>query len=414
MGGTAAPDRKVRVWIVAHLGERSGAPLVALQAAKALCADPRFEVRLFIPCGGGLAEAAARENVTHDVSSLIPRGFAEVTGVVPKLRLALSRARYSRDFRRILREYKPDVIYAHSVAQPLRGTLIPHGPGAVPVVWHVHETFDATDTTGLRDRAGELCAGGAAVIFCGWAAADAFPATPPGVRRVIIPNALPANAGKTARGVENDDCTSMRKSLDSGGEAVVALFAGSLVRRKGVDVLCEAVRRVAAEHPGIAGQLRIWIAGEERGSAPEWAALLAAARADRALAPHLRWLGQRNDIPALLAAADFFLLPSRNEGLPLGVLEAFAAGRPALVTDVGDGRRLVEGTFEGVAAPRGIVVPREDPAALAAALARMVQDAALRRAAGEAARALVDMHFQFPLWTQRIAEVLEAAAAQRR
>ena len=60
------------------------------------------------------------------------------------------------------------------------------------------------------------------------------------------------------------------------------------------------------------------------------------------MAGRVRWLGHRADVPALLRAADLFVLPSLHEGLPLAVLEAMAAGLPVVATDV-------DGTREAVA-----------------------------------------------------------------
>src|SRR5439155_22355430 len=73
------------------------------------------------------------------------------------------------------------------------------------------------------------------------------------------------------------------------------------------------------------------------------------------------FLGERKDIPALLARCDVFVLPSLNEGLPLTVLEAMAAERPVVATNVGG---LPELVADGV---RGILVPPAGPRALAGA-----------------------------------------------
>ena len=79
--------------------------------------------------------------------------------------------------------------------------------------------------------------------------------------------------------------------------------------------------------------------------------------------PGVIWLGQRDNVPELLASHDVFLLPSRGgEGLPKALLEAAAAGRPALVTDVPGCADFVE---DGVT---GWIVPEEDPSRLAEAI----------------------------------------------
>jgi glycosyltransferase involved in cell wall biosynthesis len=91
-------------------------------------------------------------------------------------------------------------------------------------------------------------------------------------------------------------------------------------------------------------------------------------------------LGYRSDIPALLAAADIFTLPSRFEGLPMSVIEAMLTGLPVVATDV---RGPAEQVVDGVT---GLSVPAGDAAALGAALGRLVRDPDLRGRMGEAGR----------------------------
>lgn len=91
-----------------------------------------------------------------------------------------------------------------------------------------------------------------------------------------------------------------------------------------------------------------------------------------------RFLGARTDVECLLARADVVVLPSLQEGLSNAIMEAMAAGRPVVATDVGGNAELLEG--------RGLLVPPADAAALARALAGVLTDAALARRLGERAR----------------------------
>ena len=102
---------------------------------------------------------------------------------------------------------------------------------------------------------------------------------------------------------------------------------------------------------------------------------------------YVRFLGVRTDIPEILAAADVFVLSSRWEGNPLSVMEAMAAGKPVVATAVGGVPELVE---EGVS---GILVPPQNPEALAEAMIRLAQNSALRRKMGEAARRRAEERF---------------------
>lgn len=82
------------------------------------------------------------------------------------------------------------------------------------------------------------------------------------------------------------------------------------------------------------------------------------------MARHLHLLGERHDIPRILAGLDIATSSSISEGLPNTIGESMAVGLPCVATDAGDSRRLVDDT--------GLIVPRQQPGALAAALAQMI------------------------------------------
>lgn len=106
-------------------------------------------------------------------------------------------------------------------------------------------------------------------------------------------------------------------------------------------------------------------------------------QAARARLANVHFLGFRADVPEILSASDVFVLPSRREGLPLSVMEAMAAGKPVVATDVRGSRALVE---DGV---NGFLVSVDDHERLAHALVRLLQDPALRKRMGEAGRVRV-------------------------
>lgn len=96
---------------------------------------------------------------------------------------------------------------------------------------------------------------------------------------------------------------------------------------------------------------------------------------------NMRIIPQVTDIPELLQALDLFVLCSEHEGTPLALLEAMAAGLPAVATRVGGIPAMLGRDGEA-----GLLVPPRDPAALAGAIGRLAEDAALRAALGDAAR----------------------------
>ena len=151
----------------------------------------------------------------------------------------------------------------------------------------------------------------------------------------------------------------------AGGGPLRVRAVGRLTAQKGFDLLLEATRRLLAD--GV--PVEVAIAGEGRDAD----SLAAAARG-----LPVRLAGHRDDVPAFLAGADVFCLPSRAEALPLALLEAVVAGLPCVATDVGD-----------IAAELGdlvVLVPPEDPGALTAALAGLAADPVTRRRLGTHAR----------------------------
>jgi glycosyltransferase involved in cell wall biosynthesis len=166
----------------------------------------------------------------------------------------------------------------------------------------------------------------------------------------------------------------LRGAQGVGADEVVLLSIAALVRRKGLDVLLDALAALA--HRGL--RPRLWVAGD----GPERASL--AAQAERlGLGGQVDWLGQRDDVGDLFAAADVFVLPSRAEGLGVAALEAMAAGRAVVASAVGG---LADAVVDG---RTGLLVPPGDAVALGAALERVLHEPALRAALGAAGPARV-------------------------
>jgi glycosyltransferase involved in cell wall biosynthesis len=169
----------------------------------------------------------------------------------------------------------------------------------------------------------------------------------------------------------------LRARLDAAPDTPCVLVAANLVRRKGVDVLLAAFASLPPDACGL-----LWIAGD----GPERAALEAEA-ARLGVAEHVRFLGQRDDVPDLLEACDVFVLPSRLEGLGVAALEAMARSRPVVASAVGGLAETV------IPEATGLLVPPDDSAALGAALARVLADRELARRLGAAGAARVAEHF---------------------
>jgi glycosyltransferase involved in cell wall biosynthesis len=108
----------------------------------------------------------------------------------------------------------------------------------------------------------------------------------------------------------------------------------------------------------------------------------------RELGDHVRFLGQRSDVPQLLAASDIVLLTSVSEGIPLTLIEAMGAGRPVVSTRVGGVREVVADGETGLLAPAG-----DDPT-LAEQILRLANEPDLRAKMGQSGRQRADSLFR--------------------
>ncbi len=179
--------------------------------------------------------------------------------------------------------------------------------------------------------------------------------------------------------------------LPPGAPMVLAL--GRLHRNKAFDILVRALPLLPGVHAVIAGD------------GPERAALTALAR-DLGVLDRLHMLGWRDDQAALLARCDLLACPSRHEPLGNVVIEAFSANRPVVAADAAGPMELIE------AGRDGLLVPREDPEALAAAIASVLAKPALAARLAQSGRARYEAeHAEAPVlaqWRTALAKMEQA------
>jgi len=154
---------------------------------------------------------------------------------------------------------------------------------------------------------------------------------------------------------------SLRRHFGAAPGSIVIGAAGHVTRRKGFDLLLDAVGRLGDD------RVRVAIVG----SGPEEVALRAQAQR-LGIADRVCWLGRRDDVPDVLAACDIFALTSRNEGMANVMLEAMAVGTPVIATDISGVRTAIGAEAARPAA--GWIVPPDDVDALAAALREVIED----------------------------------------
>ena len=178
-------------------------------------------------------------------------------------------------------------------------------------------------------------------------------------------------------GVETDKLT----PLPEPSGAITAAFVGRLLDDKGVRTLVRAHEILADRGQSV----RLLIAGEPDPANP--VSIPPDVIAEWSRRPGLELLGHVTDVREVWKAAHIAVLPSRREGLPKSLLEAAACGRPIVATDVPGCREIARENINA------LLVPADDPVALADAIARLASDNELRRRFGEAGRRLVELEF---------------------
>jgi glycosyltransferase involved in cell wall biosynthesis len=126
------------------------------------------------------------------------------------------------------------------------------------------------------------------------------------------------------------------------------------------------------------------------------------------LAHNVMFLGQRNNIPEILACCDIAVLPSKAEGLPNAVLEYMAAGLPVVASSVGGNSEIIRDDMTG------LLVPPQDAQALAVALLRLLRDPGLARRIGESGQAYVRENFSFERVIEQVDSLYSELLARAR
>ncbi len=170
----------------------------------------------------------------------------------------------------------------------------------------------------------------------------------------------------------------VRAELRTPPEATVIGTVARLHPSKAQDLLLRAFATVRQHDPAAV----LWLIGDGE----QRAALEREAR-QLGIAGHVRMPGTRDDVRDILAAIDLFALPSRWEGMPNALMEAMAAGRPAVASDIDGIRELVT---DGVT---GWLVPADQPEALAQKMLEILADRDRAARIGQAGMAHVRAHF---------------------
>lgn len=266
----------------------------------------------------------------------------------------------------------PDVIHGHMFGSSLWAVMLAPLLGTRSVIAHHHGQSTRRRPWAERLLARHMVATRSALVVA---------VSQESAQRIMHEDGFePSRVRVVHNGVSETgpgDGTKIRRTFDIADDEPVIICVSRLRSAKAVHVLVEAAALLRPRFP----RAQILIAGD--GEERERLTALVAEHDLRGV----RLLGERADIPDLLAAADLAVLPSDYEGMPLAVLEYMFAGLPTVATRVGGIPELIE---HGV---NGLLVPPRDPESLAKAMASLLADPVCAREMGAAARARAEREF---------------------
>jgi sugar transferase (PEP-CTERM/EpsH1 system associated) len=306
----------------------------------------------------------------------------------PDIRVFVLHKRPGKDLRiypelwQLFRELKPDIVHTRNLS-----TLEAQFPAllaGVPHRVHGEHGRDIDDVDGSRRKYQLLRRLFSPIVHCYIALSfdlDRYLQDRvgiPGSKITHICNGVDTgkfkSTGQQKQGVLPDDF--------SGTDTIVIGTVGRMEEVKDQVNLANAFIRLVKDQPDNSNNLRLVMIGDGVLRQPALSLLEMAGLGD------VVWLpGERDNVPELLGAMDVFVLPSLAEGISNTILEAMATGLPVVATNVGGNSELV------VDGSTGLLVPRSDPDALAAAIRCYVETPDLRRRHGENARKRCEAEF---------------------
>ena len=193
----------------------------------------------------------------------------------------------------------------------------------------------------------------------------------------------------------------VRKEWGIGETTSLLGIIGDIIPRKGQIDMIRALPQIISHHPNA----RLVIVGEPKRGIEYFQKVRAEAERLNVM-QYILWTGHRNDIPEVMSALDIYVLASLDEMFPVAVLEAMAAGRAIVATRVGGVPECLEDRVTA------LLIPPQDPSALALALETLINDPDLRCSLGMRARSVAHAQFSVESQTPRIETVFERLISQ--
>ena len=348
-----------------------GAEAVILNLSQALIA------------GGNSSEVALFENLSAPNLDL-ERAAAQRNIQTHKIRcngqIDLSVARRIRE---LVHVTQADILHAHGYKADIYAwCALRNSP--IPLLSTCHTWYDNSRLLrayGIADRR----------VLRSFAAVVAVSAE---VRGQLIHAGVPSKrVSIIANGIDTHPFQQTRATGSDPSRPLTVGLVGRLSPEKGVDLFLQAAANVLTQLP----ETRFVVVGE----GPDRPALEALLQRLK-LRDRVRLPGRRDDMPAVYASLDLLVSSSRQEGLPVSLLEAMASGLPILATSVGEVPSLIRDQ------QTGLLVPPNDVQSLSQAMTTLLTDPALRHRLAAQAKQLVETEFSAHTMTQHYRSVYQS------
>jgi glycosyltransferase involved in cell wall biosynthesis len=320
------------------------------------------------------------------------------------------RAGRIRELRRLMRSLRPDLVHTAIFEANISGRLAAVGSG-IPVITSLVST--PYEPERLQDPDVLAWKLGVVRAVDGWTSRHltaAFHAVSrtvkdkavralgiPPSRITVVPRGRdPVRLGRPSIGRKG----AAREALGLTGEGPVLVTVGRQEFQKGQWHLLDAMALLRTDQP----EARLVLAGRRGNVSPR----LEEVMVRTGLNGSVRFMGHRDDVPDVLAAADVFVCPSLSEGLPGSIIEAMALGLPIVASDLPAVREVVE---EGANA---LLVRPGSPPDLAAAMRELLEDPARMESFGARGREIFEERFTIDRSVEQMVRLYERVVAESR
>lgn len=279
---------------------------------------PRYQTLAVLPGPSPIEEPLYRKRIPMRILAM-QTGSLYHAPLHRKLPMMLNRLAMISQYRQLFHRERIDLVYVNSSVQV--APMIAAGMEGIPLVVHVHEGWHMGATHWLKRRG--VRRRPRAVVFASKAGWELFGPKPENAHWEVSPNSVDLKLATL-----KDRYSELREEYGFQPKERIFLFLGTLCQRKGVHDLLEAWKSIHKRHPNT----RLIAAGG-----------IDKAETNKAIQefpqnppPGAEYWGMRQDAHNLLAAADYFVLPSYGEAMPISISEAMMVGTPVIARNVGD------------------------------------------------------------------------------